>query len=158
MSASTIQLDHLSTMLNKTGNLRQHRPLSENNLREFYGTIASDRIHLSRQDWQGHCVSTLIGHLPNLKPAVKTSLSRFVVGRWNAQAAGNTATLSLSSPDMSGPSARHAKDERLAVSQLGEGSGIPPQRPFVSPAMPALRRDWFDRFTDWVAALVSLFK
>lgn len=158
MSTSHRHLDHLSTILNENGNLLQRHPLPELNLQEFLDAIALDRIHLSRTDWQGHPVNTLIGHLPNLKPAVKTSLSRFIVDKWKAQDSGNTALPTMNETDVSAPTINLAEDKRFTTTLVEKSSRIVPQQPCISLAMPVSRSDWFDRFTDWVAALVSLFK
>ena len=106
----------------------------------------------------GHPVNTPIGRLPDLKPVLKASLHRLGVDRWNTQAAGSTAPLSLNETDIYGPSANHTGDEPLIASLAEHDSSIAPRQPCVSPSMPAPGHDWFNRFTDWVAALVSLMK
>jgi len=158
MRATHQHLNHLSTILNESGDLLQHSPLSEHNLLTFFDAIALDRIRISRTDWQGHSVNTLIGHLPNLKPTVKASLSRFIVDKWKAQAAGNMAPPTLNETDLTVPTVNHLVEKPLTTALVEKSSGIVPKQPCVSPATPVPRRDGFDRITDWVAALVSLWK
>ena len=158
MSTSHRHLDHLSTILNENGNLLQRRPLSQLNLQEFLDALALDRVHLDRTDWQGHSVNTLVGHLPNLKPAVKTSLSRFILDKWKAQDSDNTARLTINETDVSALTVNRAVDTLLTTTHVEKSSSIVPQQPGISLVMPVSRSDWFDRFTDWVVALISLLK
>ena len=158
MPASAKHLDHLSTILNESGNLKQHYPISEKNLRVFFDAIALDRVRISRTDWQGHPVHTMIGHLPNLKPAGKASLSKFIVDKWNARAAGETIPLSPKGTAVSVPPRKCTAEKELTTATVEKNNSATPQLPPGFPSIPVPHRDGFDRITDWVAALVSLWK
>ncbi len=149
MPATHRHLDHLSTILTENSHLVQDPTLSEPTLQAFFDAMALDRIRISRMDWQGHAVHSMMWHLPDLKPAAKASLTRFIVDKWGAHADGKTAPQPAYQTELSVPTVQHAVDAQPEPAVVEKNSPS---------ALPAPRRDWFDRTTDWVAALVSLWK
>lgn len=172
-------LEHLSQLLHDHVQLTSSRPLNQAIIDDFFQSIASDRIHFSPLDWQGHRVTTMLWHLPNLRPANKDLLSTYVTELWDQYALDqNTLAQDTWDQHLADAPALKSLDEAKAPKHCPTPPAVPidpfadepkkqtaddamkastnPQYAFLS-TLSAPRRDWFDRFTDWVAAVVSLF-
>jgi len=162
MPASQRHLAHLSDSLDESDDPVQRPPVSELTLEERFNTIALKRIRSRRSDWQGLRVDAMLWHLPDLKPAVRAALSQYVAGSWHA--------FMQTSTDTPGPDSRQTNPtHRLPIAERSMDAWMPEPAVPVQTATatepegiftinPAPRRDWFDRFTDWVAALLTLWK
>ncbi len=144
--------------------------------RSFLESLGAERVRVRRTDWQGHGVLNLLWHFDNLKPGVRRTLTRYLLDRWHRRDAHEAADASalqrgtdggMDEPSSPAPLA-HAVCEPQSRSSAntietdhGEAS-LPLDR--VSPRQVdahyavVYRRDWFDRFTDWVAAILSLLE
>jgi hypothetical protein len=163
MPAPHRHLDHLSEILSNSGTLPRGKALSEQTLDDFFKAIARHRIRIGKTDWKGHQVPALLWHFPDLKLGVQAALSRHVVDQWGIQADCMTVhhthtstgeeTGSRSLPTV----VRKRTTEQAAVEEKKRNPMTPEQHPF-SPGISSPGRDWFDRLTDWVAAVVTLWK
>jgi hypothetical protein len=163
MLATDRYIDHLLILLNDRGNPEDLSTQSENDLKPFLKMIAVDRIRIGPTDWKGYTVSSLLWNLPNLKKAGKMALTNHVRKRWQDFSA------SFVPRDPAPPTAmRNPREPQHTGSPVDDESGekkaveIPPPAPSEPPHVLTRtvnpRRDWFDRLTDWVAALVTLWK
>ena len=155
-------LDHLLEILSNSGTLPQGKTLSEQTLYDFFESLASHRIRIGRTDWKGHRVPAMLWHFPDLKLDVQVALSRHVVDRWGIQADGMTAPHDHTrTGEETGTRSLPAvgREQTIEQAEVEEKRNHvrPEQYPF-SPERSRPRRDWFDRLTDWVAAVVTLWK
>ena len=163
MLATDRHLDHLLELLNDSGNPADLATLPENDLKPFFKMIAGDRIRIGQTDWQGYSVSGLLWNLPNLKKTGKTALAGHVLKRWQELSASAVPRDSAPQTAVKIPhEPRHAeipaKDESEEKNSVEISPPAPSEPPHVFTGKANPRRDWFDRLTDWVAALVSLWK
>ena len=158
MPASHRHLDHLSPVLNECGIPPQRQPLAERDRQGLFQSIALDRVRIGRAGWQGHPVHAMRWHLSNLKPAAKAALSRYIVDQWYARAVVNTAPVIPNETAVPMPPVNRAVDKQSTGALCGKNSRENSQHSPASAAKPVPHRDGFDRMTDWVAALVSLWK
>jgi hypothetical protein len=163
MPAPHRHLDHLLEILSNSGTLPQGKALSEQTLSDFFKSIAFHRIRIGRTDWKGHRVPALLWRFPDLKPDIQVALSRHVVDRWGIQADCMTAPHAHTSTgeEISSRSlptvVRKRNTEQAVVEENKSNPMTPEQHPF-SPEISRPGRDWFDRLTDWVAAVVTLWR
>ena len=131
-------------------------------LRDFFDEIVGDRVRIARTDWQGHALPALLLNLPNLKPSAKTALIEHVTDRWHVYVSDSTmngtATEAVGqSPAMPAmPDRDHT--ESVTDTHPADISGDQAVECTFVTGNACIRRDWFDRLTDWVAAVVSLWK
>jgi hypothetical protein len=150
-------LQHLSQILvERVPNQAAQQP-NQARLNDFFTSVAFKHVRIDTQDWRGRPVRTLLWHLPNLKPAGRTAICAFIVDRWNAYS--DCPPASPTEADTTDES----QERKNPVAVTGIETGNPAmnakatrQEPLFTSAT-APRRDWFDRFTDWVAAVVSPF-
>ena len=162
MTADERYIAHLKPIIDECGEPAQNTDPSAKTLQQFFDGIVADRIRITKTDWQGHGLSGLVWNLPSLKPSIKTILIRHVVDRWHVFAMG--ATLDLPEPDTVEPNATaalpndhdHGAVRRDSHAETASNPKAAPL-PMLS-GTAVFRRDWFDRLTDWVAAIVSLWK
>lgn len=163
MLATDRYLNHLLEMLDQGGNPAGPSARSENDLQAFFDMIAGDRIRIEPTDWQGYPVSGLLWNLPDLKIAGKSALAGHIRHRWQEFSASvapqNPAPqTAVKNPRQSQQTGSPAVEE----SSVKEAVEIQPPAPLsplpVLTSTATIRRDWFDRLTDWVAALVTLWK
>lgn len=161
MTAADRHMAHLSKILSQDVTLEQDEPISEKVLRECFNTIAEDRVRIRRTDWRGLRVDAMLWHLPDLQPAGRAALSVHVVNRWRAHRNKNM-TADHPKPnqgeeknDLPLPTVKRIITEAKSQTTPREKTTAPSQNPGLAP-ISAQRRDWFDRLTDWVAAVVTL--
>ena len=162
MHSVSRQLDHLSQILMETHPKRLPERPDGACLAGFFQATAADCIRIGRCDWRGHTVSALLWHLPNLRPDGRSALTRFVLDRWEQQVPPDaTAAPSALPPDK-------AVVPETASSLSGTDDPVKSSHPVSKKTtsggqqlwttFPKPHRDWFDRFTDWVVAVLSLFQ
>lgn len=163
MPANSQHLHHLSQLLRENDSGAASPDPNEIIDDGFFRYIALDRVRLNQCDWRGHAVLTLLWHLPDLKPARRAVLTAHVRDRWHAYVREADVPPSQPSPldeFSTRPPVSAGKDKlgepNEPISADMEDAFPPPQDNRLS-AMPLSRRDWFDRFTDWVVAVISLF-
>ena len=158
MPSSPDYLCHVAKLLAESCESSHAPRPKDQEIKPFFKTIESERIRLDRLDWQGHSIKALLYHLPNLKPSPRQTLSQYLTSRWAAYMSGDETPEPQSAvdridnlPDSSMIDASSV-DNGAPVNAL---ANAPTHAVFSGLATPT--RDWFDRFTDWVAAVVSLF-
>jgi hypothetical protein len=174
MPISQRHINHLSTILKNCYADRSAKDQFEANARRFIEKIGNHRIRLSLMDWRGHGVRGLLWNFDDLKPDAQKMLSRHIIGQWRHQedttitgvsqpflsedkAAAKpeiTENMDLSLPQKKTTPAPH--DAKAHHGKTQSPANPPPSSNSFLTAIPAPRRDWFDRFTDWVAAVLSL--
>ena len=162
MTAAERYLLHLKRIIDACAEPAQIPDPSAETLRHFLDGIAGERIRISKTDWQGHGLPALVWNMPSLKPSIKTIVIRHVVDRWNGYQAGATADLPEPEAVDRNDTETFPNDHDPGVFETGSSSEHASSQ--QTEPLPTLtgtavsRRDWFDRFTDWVAAIVSLWK
>ena len=163
MPPSDQHLHHLSQILSdRIPNQPSHEPNSAE-LSKFFQAIASEHIRIDRLDWRGHPLRTLLWQWPSLRPAGRAALSAFIVDRWGVYTTdapifpAEKDTLQNRVTQLA--TAKNPTRDRQChgVNNTKLSDRAIRQNPFLAVAT-APRRDWFDRFTDWVAAVVSLWE
>jgi len=163
MLATDRYFDHLLEMLNDHGNPADLSTLPENDLKPFFKMIAGDRIRIGPTGWQGSPVSGLLWNLPNLKKPVKMALAGHVRNRWQEFSASvvprePAPQAAAKNPDEPQNTDSPATDESGVKEVVESPAPATSEPPYVLAGTVNPRRDWFDRLTDWVAALVTLWK
>jgi len=163
MLAADRYLDHLLELLNDHGNPAPLSSLPENDLKPLFKMIAGDRIRIGPTGWQGCPVSGLLWNLPNLKKPVKMALTGHVHKRWqkfstSAVPREPAPQQAVRNPDEPQNAESPAADESGEKEAVEIPAPAPSEPPYVLAGTVNPRRDWFDRLTDWVAALVTLWK
>lgn len=158
MPSSPDYLCHISKLLAESCEPSHSLLPKDQEVEPFFKTIESERIRLNRLDWQGHSIKALLYHLPNLKSSPRQTLSQYIASRWTTYIPGNETLETQSAVD---PIDNFSDASKVDASSVDNGAPVkalantPTQAIFSGLATP--KRDWFDRFTDWVAAVVSLF-
>ena len=156
-------IEHLSQLLHDHVQVPSSRPLTQAAIDSFFQYIATDRIHLTRLDWQGHLVTTMLWHMPNLRPQKLTALVAYITHQWDTYTAdgpASSANAAVFDDSPAPPSVTIdpvADESPVQTNNDAVRESINPQKHFLT-TLSAPRRDWFDRFTDWVAAVISLFE
>ena len=154
---------HLSQLLENHVPMLSSQPPSQADLDGFFQSISTHRIRINSHDWQGHPVNTLLWHLPNLRPDRQTALVAYLVGKWDNYVAG---TLVKSAVEKAGTDTAHppaaavqpdadAPPIKMEKNEMNDSTS---SQNFFLTNRATTRRDWFDRFTDWVVAVISLFE
>lgn len=163
MLATDRYIDHLLELLNDIGNPADLLTLPENDLKTFFKMITVDRVRIGPTDWQGYPATSLLWNLPNLKKAGKTALAGHVLKRWQKFSASVVPREPALQTAVEIP--RESQHAEIPVAEeSGEKDTVEVLPPASSESLHVLtgtatiRRDWFDRLTDWVAALVTLWK
>ena len=157
-------LAHLTQFLTETSSRLPAPSEMETAAAAFLTTIASERIRVHRYDWQGLRVDALLWHLPHLKPATRNALQAYIAEQWGIVSADKALPPTQepvvpAAPMNPAPPADRAHETGGGHSQAGhtpDNVPIADARVGVS-AAPAIRKDWFDGLTDWMAAIVSLW-
>lgn len=156
-------LHHLSQILSDRVPNQSSQELTQAILNKFFQSVASERIRIDRLDWRGHALRTLLWHWPSLRPAGQAALSAHIVDRWVVYST-DASVLPIEKGTF------YEKDSLpVAVENPFRDRPLPETgNPMISPtatrqnhffaAATTPHRDWFDRFTDWVAAVVSLWE
>ena len=161
MPASRRHLD-LSQLLSSGSKHARPHPLPEQQLSDLFDSIALNRVRINKTAWQGHRVDALLWHLPDLKPAGKEALGEYVVNCWHALRQDETGhpqpnTAQDKTSNRLPTVDQIMKEQETKTDAGGKTFAAPwPDRTLMN--QPARHRDWFDGLTDWVAAVVSLFK
>ena len=174
MPISDRRRNHLSAILNSDAIRPSGEAFSATAIQSFMDSIAVERIRLHRTDWQGHGVLDLLWHFDDLKPAGQQRLSQFILDQWHCRHASTEAPASSRRqyPDGSeavpslAESMNQSACEEKRASNTNDARPSPKGTPSSTDCFAALdsdgsaaaapRRDWFDRFTDWVAAVLAL--
>ena len=162
MPVSDRHLKHLSEVLTQAAQPPLPVALSDDQLTAFFQTIALDRVRFGRSDWKGRRVDALLWYYPSLKPLNQAALTRHIADSWRAHkpdAPVPTETEPVphnrpeSFPAEDGSDNRSETKPSLDTSAAGSTAQTSPFK-----VDSHHRKDWFDLLTDWVAALVSLWK
>jgi len=161
MLATDRYLDHLLETLNDSGDPADFIALYDNNLKAFFDKIAEDRIRIGPTGWQGYRVSGLLWNLPDLRAAGKAALSRHIRNRWQNFAKSEVSQdpapqAAVKNPHETQHTGSLAADESVKKEAVELSSNTPPET--LQFHTGSIRRDWFDHLTDWVAALITLWK
>lgn len=158
MASTRQHLSHLSQILNNNDQCLTNQSMDEGELDDFFKSIASHRIRIAPNDWQGHRVDAMLWHLPDLRPAVQTAVSIYVVDRWGAYMDGTAGLTGEETTDKTSTPAAPVMNPQRPIADVENraAGGSPRNRCFAAEYGP--RRDWFDGLTDWVAAVLSLLK
>ena len=162
MTASERYLSHLKRIIDECDDPARLSDASGETLGKFFDEIAVDRIRICKTDWQGHGLSALLWNLPSLKPSSEAALIKHVIDRWDAFKPRSTTDLLVPDTVEQHGTAPFPTDQDQMEPAPDTHSKDTPTNP--SGAFPVLtdkavfRRDWFDRLTDWVAAVVTLWK
>ena len=137
--------------------------LADDIVSDFFDAISRASIATNGRSWKKKPVFGLLWHLNDLLPAARQAVESYVLTQWRSHTANQAPATSRTAADTPSP-----PSESLASSPAAHDSPkivVEPSamdEPQVSPAEPIWRPtrepDWFDRFTDWIAAVVSLFK
>ena len=159
MPASQRHLDQLLIILNGNSDLTS----ADAELHRFFDSMVIDRLRVNKSDWLGQRVHTMLWHFPDLKPALKIVVSDYVTERWRVYRDAGT-TDGVETIGHEGEIARplpqaHPIGEHV-LQALDNTDATPDDivPAFVRPDPSSIRKDWFDRLTDWVASTVTLWK
>ena len=166
MAVYQYHLHHLSQILNTNIDDATVGQIGENAISDFFDTIAQAAIATNGHRWNKKPILGLLWHLNDLLPACRQKVETYITAKWCEYGAKPVDKPELS--EASEPESRSARSPSAALSYDALTSEVPsPEAPKKNPTQyasadrflrPTLDPDWFDRFTDWVAAVVSLFK
>lgn len=164
MIPSCLHLHHLSQIINTADAAPVRPPVPAETIAHFYDTIAPARISTNGCNWQRRSISGLLWHLPDLLPAGRAAVETYVMAQWRLydSEAKTKPVPPKDNPDEKPISAvaprstdvAHVPAQRPDALETGEADQTQTDLFWRTDYQP----DWFDRFTDWIAAVVSLFK
>lgn len=162
MTAPDRYLLHLTTILHGWDDSVQHLGVSGKTVEEFFDEIAADRVRIGKTDWQGRKLTALLWNQPSLKPPSLAALSDHLAERWHAYKADSAVnfsqtdavgTIGLQTIPIGQDNTETETESFLESTQERQPSALS-----ATTGSTTVRRDWFDSLTDWVAAIVSLWK
>jgi hypothetical protein len=162
MPVSDKHLKNLSEVLTQVVQPPLPMDLSDDQFTVFFKKIASDRVRFGRSDWKGRRVDALLWNYPNLKPSNQAALTRHIVDSWHTYKPSVSVPTETESVSNNRPDSFPVENGAVNTSEtkpIPDTSAAGSTRQAPTPQIHShQRKDWFDLLTDWVAAVVSLWK